>query len=307
MRILRLCWFRQLLARNKANNSGMCKHTNNLFVTRMCCLLIATACQCSQEAHKGKLTVYKTASDIINYVNEGCSDDDSTATAVVLPPLIRLPSPSDHPFLSPIASSLSSSLSPRSKPSTVTMDPSKPLPQSKRRREADFACACDCVCERRGQGGEEGVVPYSTENGHLSSEWCCIKEEADKRAGCGARGADLKHSWKGRAQWALKNIQLSSFLNFSMHLSIIFFQFCSHPLIIVSSSFVIQPPLVYSSAFNCSFLLLPFSLSLLFFYGASSGPSIVHPVNPPPSAKKIQNVCHKVLWTHCSPFQNNLT
>lgn len=105
---------------------------------------------------RGKLMVYKTASDTINYVNWRCSDVDSTASAVVFP-LIHLSSPSYHPFLSlppPTDHRLPLFLfvTDCSEPSTVTKDPSEPCLRARGRAEAKF-CACVTV-RMRGRGRE---------------------------------------------------------------------------------------------------------------------------------------------------------
>jgi len=129
----------------------------------MCSLLFL--CGNARERGGGglELLVYKTTSDTINYVSEGCSEADSTATAVVPLPL----NSSVVFFIPPTISSSSPSPWLGSVLSTVTLDSVKAVPQSQRRVEAKLLCvrACVCVCL-----GREKVVLYNTENSHLSRE-----------------------------------------------------------------------------------------------------------------------------------------
>lgn len=131
----------------------------------------------------GKLMVYKTASDTLNYVSERCIDVDFTATAVIFLPLIHLSSPSYH-----LPSSLRRHLPLPLCRCALNPVLSKWIRQSRALNpEAAFMCTCDCICQR----GEEKVVLYSMKNSQLSNERWCFDEGGIKTGKCKTCGIHL--------------------------------------------------------------------------------------------------------------------
>ncbi len=146
-----------------------------------------SAWQCSRATHKGKDNGLQNCL----WYNQLCQLEQQWCwfrCCCCFPPFDSSVFPFIPLFPSLIAISLSSSLSLCSEPSTVTMDLSKRCLKA-RGSERQSLCVRDCVCEREAE--REKVVLYSKENSHLSSEWCCIKEEAGKQAGYDTHGLDL--------------------------------------------------------------------------------------------------------------------
>lgn len=140
---------------------------------------------------RAELIVYKTSSDTINYVNYRHSDADSGATDVVFLPLIHLSSPSYYLFLLPHCRL--SLLLPVTALNPVLSQRIHQRHALKPEAARGRVCVCVWLCSRVKKRERERakVVLYSTENSHLSSEWCCIKAEADKQGANDSRDLDL--------------------------------------------------------------------------------------------------------------------
>lgn len=147
-------------------------------------------------------------------------------------------------------------------------------------------CAWSCSRERKRE--REKVVRYSTENSHLSSEGCCIKEEADKQAGYDTRGLDLNPHGRaglGYSRRIHSNVHMYPTLAFELVIPFIFFfSPSSVPFLhLFSSPIVILHPALFT------YLLLTVLPSCcLFFFFHFVFHLVLPPLSPLSSALSIR-------------------
>lgn len=248
-----------------------------------------SVCQCSRVTHKGEVNGLQNCL----WYNQLCQLETHWCWfhchCCCFPPFDSSVFSFIPPFLSPIAISLSSSLSLCSEPSTVTMDPSKPCLKA-RGGERQSLCVRDCVCERRGgererdreREGESCPVQYREQP---PQQWMMLHQRGGRQTGRIRHSwPRFKLSWKGRAWLAGEYTQMFTcslllFMSFFFHLSFFFF-------LGLLSSCIYFHPIVILHPCNCSPHLLPpyfFFSFCLFSHAASSVPSIACPVNLAPS------------------------